>query len=118
MSTFNVDITVANLSLPDRHRRVSAMVDTGATYTMLPVDVVEDLGSRPVGSRQVVFADGREEEWPMTYVWVTVDGRDGPTFCLIGPRGGAPLLGAVTLEEFALGVDPISKRLIPIRSHT
>jgi hypothetical protein len=27
------------------------------------------------------------------------------------------LLGAVTLEEFALGVDPIAERLIPIRSY-
>ena len=117
MSTFNVDLTVANLSLPDRNRRVSAMVDTGATYTTLPLEVVEDLGCRRVGSRQVVLADGREEEWPMTYVWVTLDGRDGPTFCLIGPPGGPALLGAVTLEEFALGVDPIAKRLIPIRSY-
>jgi predicted aspartyl protease len=63
MSTFNVDITVANVSLPDRNRRVSAMVDTGATYTTLPQEIVEALGSRPIGSRQVVFADGREEEW-------------------------------------------------------
>ena len=117
MSTFNVDLTVANLNLPDRNRRVSAMVDTGATYTTLPLEIVEDLGCRTVGSRQVVLADGREEEWPMTYVWVTLDGRDGPTFCLIGPHGGPALLGAVTLEEFALGVDPIAKRLIPIRSY-
>ena len=117
MSTFNVDLTVGNLSQPARNRRVSAMVDTGATYTTLPAEVAEAIGCPPVGSRQVVLADGREEEWPMTYVWVTVDGREGPTFSLIGLRGGHALLGAVTLEEFALGVDPIAKRLIPIRSY-
>ena len=117
MSTFNVDLTVANLSEPARNRSVSAMVDTGATYTTLPQEVVEAVGSRPIGSRQVVFADGREEEWPITCLWLTIDGREGSTFCLIGPRGGQPLLGAVTLEEFALGVDPIAKRLIPIRSY-
>jgi aspartyl protease family protein len=117
MSTFNVDLTVGNLSQPARNRRVSAMVDTGATYTTLPEEVVEAIGCAPVGSRQVVLADGREEEWPMTYVWITVDGREGPTFSLIGPPGGPALLGAVTLEEFALGVDPIAKRLIPIRSY-
>jgi hypothetical protein len=27
------------------------------------------------------------------------------------------LLGAVTLEEFALGVDPIAKRLVAVRSY-
>ena len=116
MSTFNVDITVANLSFPDRNRRVSATVDTGASYTTLPQEVVEEIGSRAVGTRQVVLADGREEEWPITYVWVTVDGRRGPTVSFIGPPGGPALLGAVTLEEFALGVDPLAERLIPIRS--
>ena len=105
------------MSQPTRNRRVSAMVDTGATYTTLPEEVVEVIGCPPIGSRQVVFADGREEAWPITCVWPTVDGREGSTFCLIGPRGGAALLGAVSLEEFALGVDPIAKRLIPIRSY-
>jgi len=90
VSTFTVDITVANLSTPDRPHRVSALVDTGATYTTLPMDVIEDLGSRPVDSRQVVFADGREDERPITYVWVTLDGRDGPTLCLIGPEAERP----------------------------
>jgi clan AA aspartic protease len=117
MSTFNVDLTVAHPNRPERQRRVSAMVDTGATYTTLPRELIEDLGCRPIGSRQVVFADGREEEWPITQVWATVDGRDGVTFCLIGPRGSAALLGAVTLEEFAVGVDPIAERLIPVRSY-
>jgi clan AA aspartic protease len=117
MSTFSVDITVANLNRPERHRRVSATVDTGATYTVLPREIVEDLGCRTHGSRQILLADGHEQEWPMTYVWITVDGREGPTLSLIGPREGPALLGAVTLEEFALGVDPVAQRLIPIRSY-
>ena len=117
MSTFNVEITVANLSRPERHRRVSATVDTGATYTVLPGEIVEDLGCRTLGSRQVVLADGHEEEWAVTNVWVTLDGREGTTVALIGPRGGPALLRAVTLEEFALGVDPVAQRLIPIRSY-
>jgi hypothetical protein len=51
-----------------------------------------------------------------TTVLLTLDGQEGPTFCLIAPRGGPALLGAVTLEEFALGVDPVAKRLVPVRS--
>ena len=117
MGTFNVDVTVGNLSDPSRNRRVSVMVDTGATYTTLPREIVEDLGCRPIGSRQVVLANGREEEWPIATVLLTVDGQEGPTFCLIGPADGPALLGAVTLEEFALGVDPVAKRLVPVRSY-
>jgi len=32
---------------------------------------------------------------------------------LVGPA----LLGAVTLEEFALSVDPVARRLVPVRSY-
>ncbi|MBI3076873.1 MAG: aspartyl protease family protein, partial [Deltaproteobacteria bacterium] len=38
------------------------MVDTGATYTCLPRPFLERLGYRPVGRRQVVFANGSRDE--------------------------------------------------------
>jgi clan AA aspartic protease len=117
MGSFSVDVTVGNLSRPARNRHVSAMVDTGATYTTLPQEVVEDLGCRTIGSRRVVLANGSEEEWPITYIWLTVGGREGPTFALIGPSGGPALLGTVTLEELALVVDHVAKRLVPVRSY-
>ena len=117
LGTFSIEVTVGNLSDPARSRRLSLMVDAGATYTTLPREIVEDLGCRPIGSRQVVLADGREDEWPIATVRLTVGEQEGPTFCLIGPAGGPALLGAVTLEEFALGVDPVAKRLVPVRSY-
>ena len=106
-----------NFREPARSRSLSVLVDTGATYTKLPRDIVEALGCEPIGTRRVLLADGREEEWPVTALSLTVDAQEGPTFCLISPRGGPALLGAVTLEEFALGVDPVGKRLVPVRSY-
>ena len=65
----------------------------------------------------MLLANGhQEEDWPITAILITLDGQEGPTFCLVGPAGPA-LLGAVTLEEFAVGVDPIAKRLVPVRSY-
>ena len=59
--------------------------------------------------------NGREEEWPIGLVLMTLENQELPTVCLIGPNGGPALLGAVTLEEFALSVDPVAKRLVPVR---
>ena len=117
MGTFRVEVTVRNLRHPEHGRTLSVLVDTGATYTTLPRDLVEALGCQAIGARRILLADGREEEWPVTAVLLTLEGQDGPTFCLIGPNGGPALLGAVTLEEFALGVDPVAKRLVPVRSY-
>lgn len=117
MGTFRVEVTVSNLNDRTRRRTFPALVDTGATYTTLPREVVEALGCQPIGTRRVVLADGREEEWSVSAVLLRLDGQEGPTFCLIGPPGGPTLLGAVTLEEFALGVDPVAKRLVPVRTY-
>jgi len=117
VETFAVDVVVRNLHDPSRSRELSALVDTGATYTTLSRDVADALGCRPIGARRVVLASGREEERPVSVVSIVLQGQEGPTFCFIGPNGGPALLGAVTLEEFALGVDPVAKRLVSVRSY-
>jgi len=33
---------------------------------------------------------------------------------VFGEDGGPLLLGAVTLEEFGLGVDPVARKLVPV----
>ena len=90
---------------------------TAAACSLFPRDVVEAVGCHPIGKRRVLLANGREEEWPVGAVSLTLEGQELPTVCLIGPNGGPALLGAVTLEEFALSVDPVAKRLIPVRSY-
>ena len=117
MGTFRVEVTVANLRDPNRSRTLRVLVETGATYTTLPREIVEALGCQQIGTRRVLLGDGREEEWPVTAVLLSLEGQEGPTFCLIGPNGGPALLGAVTLEEFAFGVDPVAKRLVPVRTY-
>ena len=114
MGTFRVEVTVANMSDAARSRVVSALVDTGSTYTTLPREIVQALGAEPIGTRRIRLGDGRKEQWPVTAVRLRLDGQEGPTFCLIGPSGGPTFLGAVTLEEFGLGVDPVARRLVPV----
>ena len=43
-----------------------------------------------------------------------IDGRIEMTIVVFGEDGGPLLLGAVTLEEFGLGVDPVGRKLVPV----
>ena len=92
--------------------RVDAMVDTGASYTMLPSDVLRELGI--TATRQGVFelADNSRVEIGMADVWATIDGRISTTIALFGDEGAHPLLGAYTLEGLLLAVDPVNERLV------
>lgn len=114
MGTFRVDVTVRNLNDRTRSRTLALLVDTGSTYTTLPRDVIEALGVTAIGTRRVRLASGNVEEWPVGSILLALGEQELPTICLIGPVGGPALLGAVTLEEFALGADPVARRLVPV----
>ena len=98
--------------------RVRLLVDTGATYTLLPEDLVQRLGitpsPRPV---RVTLADGSEEEFHLGTVLVRLEQRDAGATVLIAPRGSEPLLGVEPLEALGLAVDPTSHTLRPTRAH-
>ena len=56
-------------------RRLEALVDTGAGYTVVPHPVLEALRCEPHRLQPVRFADGRGEEWPVAEVEVECEGR-------------------------------------------
>ena len=45
---------------------------------------------------------------------VRVDGLARTTVVVFGGEDSEPVLGAVTLEELGLAVDPLNQRLIPV----
>ena len=93
---------------------LEAVVDTGATYTWIPKDVLEKLGIRPRFKRRLKLADGRVIERDAAQMPMRIDGETMISVCIFGDPNSEPLLGAVTLEEFGLGVDPINKSLEPV----
>jgi clan AA aspartic protease len=96
----------------DRFVSLEALVDTGATYTWIPQEVLEGLGARPDEERVFVLADGREVRYPLAWVQIKIGARAQPTIAVFGTRGSQPILGVFTLEGFGLGVDPLNRRLI------
>ena len=90
------------------------LVDTGATFLVVPRSIAERLGLHPTRTCTIEAAGGREEQWPLAEVRLALDGDEVTTPCLIAPDG-PPLLGAVALESLLLAVDPIAKRLVPTK---
>lgn len=95
---------------------VEAIVDCGAVYTWIPSPVLERLGVKPKGMRKLKIADGSIIERNMGVIQIRLREQTGPTWVIFGDCGSEPLLGAITLEEFELGIDPVNKTLIPVIS--
>ena len=113
MGTFSVKIEIGPLD-GARYAEIEALVDTGATSTMLPASILRGLGIAPALSRTFEYADGSRGDLDMGEARIRVEGRETPTWVIFGPEDGGVLLGALTLQETFLGVDPYNERLIPV----
>ncbi len=114
MSTFNVQATFIHPEHRERSIVLDLLVDTGAFYTLLPAEVVVELGLPTPEARTVEFANGQREVLRMGEVRVRLGELERPTLFFAGAPGCRALLGAFTLEAFALAADPVHQRLIPI----
>jgi len=112
MSTFSYTIEIGDFE-GSSFEAVEALVDTGATYTFIPRDILERLGVSVAEERPFILANGQQAIYGMAWVRVRFDGREQPTPVIFGESGSEALLGAVTLEEFGLSVDPLNQRLVP-----
>lgn len=117
MGTFTVKLGVADPQ-GRRYEEVEAMVDSGAAYTVLPASILEGLGVAPRDRRSFVLADGRRVKRDFGHTWLRLDGREDISPVVFWDEGSTPLLGAVTLEIFGLGVDPVNGRLLPVEAFT
>ena len=68
MGTFRVPVEIANIAGGGPFERVEALVDTGATYTLLPEEILHRLGVEPRGKRRFLLADNREAMYPTAWV--------------------------------------------------
>ena len=113
MGTFTVKVTVSHPANANARIVVECLVDTGAAYSQFPRSLLSSLGITPTGER-AIFADGRRITCQVGEARVTLNGRQTPTLVLFGEEGAPALLGAMTLEGLALGVDPLARQLTPI----
>ena len=93
---------------------LDALVDTGATYTWVPREVLERLGVQPGEEWPFELFNGQQVLYSIAWVRVRIDGRTQPTIGVFGDTGTEPLLGVFTLEGFRLAADPVNRRLMPV----
>ena len=112
MGRFHYQVEIGDFE-GEQFEVLDALVDTGATYTSVPGDVLDRLGVERSEEAPFVLANGATVNLGMGWARIRLDDREQPTLVVFGERGSSILLGAFTLEGFRLGVDAVNKRLIP-----
>jgi len=97
---------------------LTILVDTGATYSVIPPSLADRLGvSRLPRKQTIILADGRRIEAEVGTVMVRIGDRSAATTVVIA-ECDEPLLGVEALEALGLAVDPTTGSLRPTRTYT
>lgn len=114
MGLTNVIITVTDLKQTKKIKG-KFLVDTGASFTVLPKSMADKLRLEPNRTQTFSLADGTTIKRSLSSAIVKLDGHEAATTVVIGQKNDSPLLGAITLEGMGLMVHPFERKLIPMK---
>ena len=112
MGLVSVECTVTG---PLGQATLHLLVDSGASYTLLPDAAWRRIGLAPKRSVRFTLADGTLIERQVSECHITLPQGDGHTPVILGEPGDEPLLGIITLENLGLVLNPFTRTLQPMR---
>lgn len=92
-------------------RRLRLLVDTGASLSFIPRDILESLGIQPEDEEPFELGDGRVVDRKVGPAVIRYQGKSAGTQVVFAEPGDGPVLGVNALEELGLQLNPRSGRL-------
>ena len=99
-----------------KEESLSLLVDSGATYTLLPTHIWQSIDLEPARVQTFRLADGTTMERRISGCYLVLPQGETHTPVVLGESGDEALLGVVTLEELGLLFNPFSRTLQPMRA--
>lgn len=91
------------------------LVDSGATYTVLPLEVWQAIGLAPRRSIELQLADGTAIERKVSECLIRLPQGEGHTPVILGEKTDKALLGVITLEVLGFVLNPLTRELQPMQ---
>jgi len=113
MGVFTVKVTVWNPRKPEIKIDLKLLVDSGATYTVIPANVLKSLEIESIRLIRLRLADNRVIEKPLGEIGIEIEGYKASATPVVFGDEGIYLLGSVTMEQLGLMPDPVYKKLKP-----
>ena len=99
-----------------RTYEADALVDRGAVSSVVPLNVMKQLGVLSIGSRIAEYADGRKDRVDLTEPIVfDIIGRETIESAMV--LGDEVIIGQTVLEVIDMFVDCVNQKLIPNPAH-
>ena len=109
MGTFWVDVEIGDPGSTG-FETVTALVDTGATYTVMPASLLRSLGVAPVDRQSFILANGQRIHRDIGETAIRIDGRIRTTLVVFSEEESHALCLARThWRRLVLRADPVNQ---------
>jgi len=105
---------ICNAADPSRAFEERFLVDSGAVFTFAPREKLAAIGVEALRRERFRQMDGSLIERDVGRALIRLMGKEDVVPVVLGEPGDASVLGVVTLEVLALGVDPSCGELRPV----
>ncbi|MGH2811032.1 MAG: aspartyl protease family protein [Actinomycetota bacterium] len=109
-----LEVQVSHIDHPENGKDLKFLIDSGAVYSVVPGEILEELGIKPMGEETFRLANGETIVRKKGGAAFRYEGRVGAADVVFGEPGDSLLLGALTLEALGLSLDPLKRELKPL----
>jgi predicted aspartyl protease len=114
MGFTTVEVSAYNPEKLAECRVVKLLADTGAMYSIIPRQILDNLGIKPRWRRKFSLANGQRIERDGSHALYRVGEYEGYAPVIFGEENDKPILGVTALEAMGLQIDPVTQELKPI----
>lgn len=111
MGMTEVRLKIKNMKNPSKEFEGKFLVDSGASYTVVPENILKKIGIKPEGKEDFFLADGRSISRKVGNALYEYEGIQRAAPVLFGEKDDSLLLGTFTLEALGLTLDPFKRKL-------
>lgn len=111
MGLTHINLTLKNPSTPDKQVSGEFLVDSGASFTVVPHAMVAKLGLKAQFERDFSLADGKTMTRKIGNATVVIEKEEMIVPVVLGEINDQGLLGVTTLESFGLMLDPFQRKI-------
>ena len=109
MGHLYVDVTIRGSKAESKLKNV--LIDTGATYTVLPGEILNEIGAwGPLPEIDVELGDGKKVKAKPFSIWIRIEETEAPAIAITF-KGAKTVIGVETLESAGLKLDPTTGTL-------
>jgi len=114
MGFTRVKVEICNPKMVEKCKEIELLADTGAMYSIVKTETLQELEIKPLGRRKFSLANGEKIEREIGGALYRIGEYEGYASVIFGVEDDRELLGVTALEEMGLQVDPVTKQLKPV----